>query len=499
MIPQFSREDVKSILYYLGKLIQGLGIIMLVPLFVAILNREWAPSLNFIVSILCCLFIGNILYLKHPKEINLNWRQGMSLVALSWLVAMFLSAIPLFLSGNYLSYLDSCFEAMSAYTTTGFTLAKNLDYMAHSYNFWRHFMCFIGGQGIILVAMTFFVKGGSASKVYMSEGKEEKIMPNVVQTAKFIWLVSFTYLIIGTSILFFINFARNASVGRALFHSVCLFMSGWDTAGFSVQSQNIMYYHSPVIELVTGVLFILGAINFGVHYAVWTGKPQELFKNYELRIYMLSILTLFTLICFSFINNFPFPDYFSFFRKTFYHLISAHTSVGYSSWSINNFNRQWHTLGVLALILAMSFGGCSSSTAGGIKMLRLGIFFKGIKKEMRRLTSPESAIIIEKIHHIKEIVVEDNYVKMVSIIIILYITSFFLGSMVGVFYGYPFLGSLFESVSATGNTGLSVGIVSSSAPAGLKVIYILQMWLGRLEFLSVFVLLRFLVSLKSPQ
>ena len=499
MIPQFSREDVHSILYYLGKIITGLGIVMLIPLFVGIANKEWGPCVNFIITSLFCISIGNIFYLRYPAEVDLNWRQGMSLVAISWLLAMFLGSLPLFLSGHYNSYLDSCFEAMSAFATTGLVLVNDLDHMAYSYNFWRHLMCFIGGQGIILVAMTLFVKGGSAFKVYVGEGRDEKIMPNLAQTAKFIWLVSFTYLLIGTAILTIINLVRNMSFGRALFHGVCLFMAGWDTAGFGVQSQNVLYYHSPAVELVTAMICLLGAINFGVHYAVWTGKPRELLKNYELKVYIFSILALFAIISVAFMRMFPFPGYLSFFRISFYHLISAHTGVGYASVAISHFTRYWPALALLALILAMGFGGSTSSTSGGIKILRLGIFFKGVKKEVRKLTSPEYSIIVERFHHIRDITIEENSVKMAAIIIILYTVLYISGAMFGLFYGYPFLPSLFESVSAAANVGLSMGITSPSMPDGLKVVYIIQMWMGRLEFISVFVLFRFILSLKSPQ
>ncbi len=499
MIPHFSREDVNSILHYIGKLIQGMGVVMLVPVFVGIINMEWAPSIDFILSSLLCLFIGNLILLKFNEVRDLNWRQGMSLVALSWIMAMFFGAIPLFLSGHYNSYLDSLFEAMSAFATTGLVLVNNVDHMAYAYNFWRHFMCFIGGQGIILVALTLFVKGGSAFKVYVGEAREEKIMPNIIQTARFIWLVSLTYLIIGTSILFFINLLRNVSTGRALFHSVCLFMSGWDTAGFAVQSQNILYYHSPAIEIVTAMIFLLGAVNFGVHYAVWTGRPQELVRNFELKVYMFSILALFSLVCVGFVMQFPFPGYVPFFRKAFYQLISAHTGVGYSNITVQHFLYYWPPLAILGIILAMGLGGSSSSTAGGIKILRVGLFFKGIKKEVRILTSPESAVIVERFHHIRDIAVEDNHIKMSAIIILLYVAVYLAGGVIGSFYGYPFLPSLFESVSATANVGLSMGITSPSMPNGLKIVYMMQMWLGRLEFISIFVLFRFILSLKSPQ
>ncbi|MCX8082611.1 MAG: TrkH family potassium uptake protein [bacterium] len=498
MIPYFSREDIGLILYYLGKIIKGIGVIMLIPLFVGVINKEWLPSINFLFTALISIIIGSIPVIMFHEDRDLNWRQGMSVVALSWIIAMLIGAIPLYLSGHYISYLDASFEAMSAFATTGLVVVNDLDHMSYAYNFWRHLMCFIGGQGIILVALTLFVRGGSVFKVYVGEAREEKIMPNIIQTARFIWFVSLTYLVIGTGILFSINLLRNISPGRALFHAICLFMAGWDTAGFAVQSQNVLYYHSPVVELVTAMFCLLGAVNFGVHYAAWTGKPKELLRNYELKLYMISILTTFFLVCSGFIIHFPFPNFISFFREGFYQLISAHTGVGYSNIALHNFS-YWPPLAILGLIIAMGLGGSSTSTSGGIKILRIGILLKGIKKEINVLTSPGATVVVERFHHIKDITIEDNHIKMAAIIIILYTVLYLIGGIIGVVYGYPFLPSLFESVSASANVGLSMGITSPFMPAGLKITYIIQMWIGRLEFLSVFVLFRFLLSLKSPE
>jgi len=498
MIPYFSREDVGPILHYLGKIIQGIGALMFVPFFIGVLNGEWEPSMDFVLVSLFSIALGSVLLFIFREEKDLNWRQGMSVVTLCWIVVMLLGALPLYLSGHYLSYLDASFEAMSALATTGLVLVNDLDHMSYACNFWRHFMCFIGGQGIILVALTLFVRGGSAFKVYVGEAREERIMPNIIQTARFIWLVSLTYLVIGTAILFAINFWRGVSAGRALFHAICLFMAGWDTAGFAPQSQNVLYYHSYLIDLVTAMFFLLGAVNFGVHYAVWTGKPRELLKNYELKLYMASILITFFIVCIGFKAPLPFPNFISFFRESFYQLISAHTGVGYSNISIHNFS-YWPPLAILGLIIAMGLGGSSTSTSGGIKILRIGILLKGIKKELKIFTSPGATVVVERFHHIREITIEDNHIKMAAIITLLYIALYLAGGMIGVFYGYPFLPALFESVSASANVGLSMGITSPFMPAGLKLTYIIQMWMGRLEFFSIFVFFSFLLSLKSSE
>jgi trk system potassium uptake protein TrkH len=499
MIPQFSRDDLKGIFHYTGKLIILLGYLFLLPLFVALLYKEWNPANDFIFSSLFSLSIGYLIVYQFPEESDINWRQGMTIASLIWLIYMFLGAIPLYLSGHYRSYLDSCFESMSALATTGLVLVNDLDHMANSYNFWRHFMCFIGGQGIILLGLLIFFRGASASIIYVGEAREEKILPNVVQTAKFIWVVSMCYLIIFTLILGIINIIHSFSFSRAFFHAICVFMAGWDTAGFAVQTQNIAYYHSPLIDIITSLIVILGAVSFGLHYALWTGKFKEIFKNYEFKTFMISIifLTLFAYIGFiKFTKNI---DFFSSFRIISYHIISGHTGVGYTNGDSFYLKNYLPDFSLIFLIIAMGLGGCSCSTSGGIKMLRIGLILKELKKEVKGYSLPTSTVIVEKFHHIKDISLTDTQVKLSSIILIMYIATYIIGGIIGTFFGYPFLHSLFESTSACANVGLSVGITNPDMPNLLKITYIIEMWIGRLEFISVFVFIKYLISLRSPE
>jgi trk system potassium uptake protein TrkH len=499
MIPQFSRDDLKGIFHYTGKLIILLGYLFLFPLFVAIIYKEWNPAIDFIFSSLFSFSIGYLIIWRFPEEVDINWRQGMTIASLIWLIYMFLGAIPLYLSGHYNLYIDACFESMSALATTGLVLVKNLDHMAHSYNFWRHFMCFIGGQGIILLGLLIFFRGAGAFKIYVGEAREEKILPNVVQTAKFIWLVSMCYLIIFTLILGFVNIFHGISPSRSFFHAICIFMAGWDTAGFAVQSQNIAYYHSILIDIITSLIVILGAVSFGLHYAVWTGKFKEIFKNYEFKTFMVSIilLTFFAFIVFmKFTKN---VDFFSSFRIISYQIISGHTGVGYTNADSYYLKNYFPDFSLILLIIAMGFGGCSCSTSGGIKMLRIGLILKELKKEVKGYSLPTSTVVVEKFHHIKDISLTDTQVKLSSIILIMYIATYLIGGIIGTFFGYPFLHSLFESTSACANVGLSVGITNPDMPNLLKLTYIIEMWAGRLEFISIFVFIRFLFSLRSPE
>lgn len=497
MIPQFSREDLRGIIHYTGKLVICLGYLMLIPTLVGILFKEWNPVLDFIISSLFTLSFGYFLVFLFPEGEDINWRQGMTITSTIWLLYMFLGAIPLYLSGHYKSFLDSCFESMSAFATTGLVLVNDLDHMALSYNFWRHFMCFIGGQGIILVGVLIFFKGASAFKIYVGEAREEKILPNVVQTAKFIWGVSLCYLIIFTFIIFILNIFHGISPSRSFFHAICIFMAGWDTAGFSVQSQNISYYHSGILDLVTAFIVILGAVSFGLHYAVWTGKFKEIFENYELKVFLSSILILTLLSFLGYIKTFN-NEFLSSFRIVAYQILSGHTGVGYSNID-SYFLKNWSDFSLIFLIIAMGLGGCSCSTSGGIKMLRIGLILKEVKKEVKGYSFPLSSVIVEKFHHIKDVYLTDSQIKISSIIILIYIVTYLMGGIVGTFFGYPFLYSLFESTSACANVGLSIGITNPSMPKFLKVIYIIEMWIGRLEFISVFVFIRYLFSLRSPE
>jgi trk system potassium uptake protein TrkH len=421
--------------------------------------------------------------------------QGMIVVSLSWLVAMFLGAIPLYLSGHWKSYLDACFDAMSGFATTGLALVQDLDHLSYAHNFWRHLVMFIGGQGIIIVALAFFIKGFSgAFKMYVGEARDERIMPNVVHTSRFIWLVSLTYLLLGTLALAISGIFNGMKPVNAFFHGACIFMAAFDTGGFSPQSQNILYYHSFAYEVITIVIMVLGAINFKLHYHIWMGNRREIWKNIEARVLFISIIATFFITAIGLIQAGIYPKVVMLFRKGFYQLVSGHTGTGYQTIYALQFSREWNDLALVGVIIAMALGGAVCSTTGAIKMLRVGIIYKALKEDIKKIIFPEASIMIERFHHIKEVFLEDKQVRSALLITLAYLILYLLGSLIGMLFGYPFLHALFESTSAAANVGLSCGITQTTMPATLKVTYIIQMWAGRLEFMSVFTLLGFLVA-----
>jgi len=495
MILKPQPKDLRVIGYYLGRIIIALGFFKFIPLIVGIFLGEVNPTLDFAIGSLFSFIIGLILINLFYTKADLNWMQGMVVVSLTWLVAMLLGAIPLYLSGHWKSYLDSCFDAMSGYATTGLTLVQDLDHLSYSHNLWRHFMMFVGGQGIVVVALS-LLRGGfsGALRMYVGEAREEKILPNVIQTARFIWLVSIIYLVLGTLSLGIAGIIEGMSPKNSFFHGACIFMAAFDTGGFAPQSQNILYYHSLGFEILTIIFMFLGAMNFNLHYALWTGNKREIFKNIEIITFFITVLGIYSLVGFDLTRLNVYPGRITLFRKGFYQLISGHTGTGYATIYAKQFIREWPQLALVGITIAMGLGGGICSTTGAIKSLRIGILFKGIFQDTKRLMLPESAIVFEKFHHIKDVFLGDKQVRGALIILVCYLGLYLLGAIIGMFFGYPFLDSLFESTSAAGNVGLSCGITKITMPIPLKITYIFEMWAGRLEFISVFTLIGFLIA-----
>lgn len=488
-------EDLKIIGFYLGKIILGLALTMIIPILISFCFGEVNPVLDFLLGIEISVLVGLLLIKICNTDKDLNWMQGMIVVSLSWIVAMILGAIPLYLSGHWKSFLDACFDAMSGFATTGLVLVQDLDHLSYAHNFWRHLIMFFGGQGIVVIALSFFVRGFSgAFKMYVGEARDERIMPNVINTSRFIWLVSIVYLLLGTLALSLTGIFNGMKPANSIFHGACIFMAAFDTGGFAPQSQSILYYHSFAYEVITVIIMVLGAINFKLHYHLWMGNRKELVKNIETRTLFTTVIATFAVVAVGLTQRGIYPEAIALFRKGFYQLISGHTGTGFQTIYSAQFFTDWNSLALTGVIIAMALGGAVCSTTGAIKMLRIGIILKAFKEDLKRIIMPEKALVVEKYHHIKEVFLEDKVARSALMITLAYIILYGLGALVGMFYGYPFLEALFESTSAAANVGLSCGITNVAMPAMLKVTYILQMWAGRLEFMSVFTILGFLYA-----
>jgi trk system potassium uptake protein TrkH len=493
-----TRDDLKLIGWGIGRVILGIGLIMLVPLAIALFSTEWNIVLDFLIGIAACVAFWLIMENTCRVNRDLAWSHGLIVASLGWLFAMGFGALPQYLTGHYKVYLDACFDLMSGYTTTGLILIQDLDHVSNGSNMWRHLLTYAGGQGIIVIALTFLFAGtAGAFKIYVSEGKEEKLLPNVVRTARAIWMISLTYLVVGSLFLWLGLMKEGMAPARGGLHAVWLFMGAWSTGGFAPQSLNLLYYHSFLIEIITMVIFIIGSFNFALHYSVWTGKRKEIYRNIEVRSFSITMMITTFMLSIGFAKMTPavYTTLTEYFRKGFYNLASGHTTTGNSTIYATSFFKEFGFIAMWAITLAMAIGASACSTGGGFKGLRMGIVTKSLWGDIKSLVSPESAVVREKVHHVKDIWLDDPLVKGTMLVIISYVVIYGVGGLLGIIYGYNPSVAFFDAVSAGSNTGLSAGLTTPLMPSLLKVYYIFEMWAGRLEFMSVFALFGMSVAL----
>lgn len=496
MILRPQLKDFKIIGFYLGKIIGGLAVFMAIPLAAAFVIGEINPLFDFITSFLFCVVLALALNIFCYTEDEPKWSHGMIVVSFSWLLMSVIAAVPLFLSGHFHSFLDAIFEAMSGFTTTGLSLANDLAHMSYAHNLWRHLTQHMGGMGVVVIVLTFFVRGSSgAFRLYVGEARDERVLPNIQKTARFIFGASFFFLLLGSAALALSAFSGGMPLHKAIFHGLCIFMAAFNTGGFSPQYQSVLYYHNFAFELITIAIMVLGAMNFRLHYVIWTGQFNELRRDFEIAAFFLSVMVLAGLTVFGLTQLGVYDSVAALFRKGFYQVISAHTGTGFQTIYSVQFAHEWGSLALFGVIFAMSVGGCANSTAGGIKVMRLGIVAKAFVNDVKHYVSPEAAVFVQKIHHIKDTVLTEKQMRIACMVVIAFLFTFFVGGVVGMMCGYPFVDSFFESTSATGNVGLSCGVTSPSMPTALKVTYIFQMWAGRLEFISVLALIGFILAL----
>ena len=419
-------------------------------------------------------------------------------VAISWLGCVLIAAIPGFFSGHYACFLDACFDVMSGFTTTGLTLIQDLDHISDGLNTWRHLLSYIGGQGMIVLALSFLTRAlPGGHRLYVGEGKDERLSPSVAETSRLIWRISLWYLAVGTGMLAVGAWASGIAGYRGFLHGMWIFMAAWSTGGFAPNTQSIVYYHSWLFETLTMVLFVLGSLNFGLHHAIWRGKRSEARRNLEVQAFLVTSigLTLFALFALS--RAGVYSGAVALFRRVTYQVLSAHTTTGFMSVYPAQLVTQWGPLPVLVLVFAQMIGGSASSTAGGYKGIRVGLAVKSLGHEIRRLLLPESAVTVTRFHFFKDASLEDRLVKSALLIIGLYTVTFAVTTFAGVAAGYPLDVSMFEAASATGNVGLSAGLTTSAMPAFLKIWYIIVMWVGRLEFMAVLVFVGYLLQMRK--
>lgn len=478
--------EIRSIFHYTGFICVLLGLLMLVPIVVALIYGENRYILPFIYSAIISIVIGFILYRLFKKDADLSLKSSMVFSTGIWLVACALSALPFYFSGD-LTYLDGYFEAMSGYTTTGFSMYTNLDAAAYTMDFWRGFMQWMGGIGIIVLALSILSSPAvNIMRMYSAEGRDERILPSIRHTARIILYIYVLYTVIGI-ILF--NLA-----GMPLFDSVFYTFSALSTGGFAMQNASIAFYHNFSIEIVAIIVMIIGATNFALHYTVLKGKWKEYFKDIETKVAW-PLLIVGTLLVAIFLYNTPYygHDFLLSLRYSVFQVVSALTTTGLQTSSGAEINNHYAGMGIFILTLLMIIGAGSCSTGGGIKWIRIGIMVKSIWWEIKSFLLPKSAKIHRKIHHVKDITVDSDILRLTGLFVFTYLFVYIVSVIIILFYYQNVSQVLFEVASAVGNVGLGSGLMTADSPVIAKLVFIADFWVGRLEIWPIMLFLAVII------
>lgn len=462
--------------------------LMFIPLILAFCMHEYDAAVNFLTSIGITGICGSILLYCKVDQGNMSWRQALVIVGLAWLFLSFFGTFPLWFSGHYASFLDAFFEGVSALTASGLSLVIDVDHMALSVNTWRFIMHLTGGIGVLVIAVALgvFGSGAGVAALYQAEGRNDHVMPEIKQTSRFIAKVSGVILASGFVACVIPLLLKGMSPVRALFSSFWITSSAYATGGMVGQASGIMFYHSWPLEIITLFLMIFGTINFLLYGDLWRGEIKAFFKDIEIRTLAIWIGILVVLMMLALMNASYFQDAFSMIRRALYLILSAATNTGFTTTYSGQVLYAMSSGAFFVAILAMVVGGSASSTTGGVKALRIGIIVKTVIQTVREALAPDRARPRTFFYHQGRQLLSPELASSAMTILLLYLLTFAVGSILGIAYGYDALPSIFESVSAASNAGLSAGIVSPSMPAGLKLFYMAEMWLGRLEFIALF-------------
>ncbi len=463
--------DLKAVSQSLGMVFIVIGLLGLVPLLVSLFyNEDITPFMA--VSVLP-LAAGMVITRFYQGEIDLRVKHAAIAAALTYLIAAILGAVPFMYYG--MGLLDSVFEAMSGWTTTGLTMIADVEAMPRSLLFWRSFMQWLGGVGVIVLMLVILAGTGSAAeKLYQAEARKDRIKPRLLSTVRLIWWIYLIYSLAGI-LLYYL-------AGMTVFDAVNHSLSMLSTGGFSTRNLNIESFGSFGIELVTILIMMLGATNFLVHYKVLTGRRSALFRDLETRsLFLITILG--ALVLFLKVPSL---------RASLFQAVSAITTTGSSSIDVTALGE----FPKLAMSFMMMVGANTGSTGGGFKIIRFIIVLKLMAWWIKEKLLPEHAVITKKLSGVE---LTSENLQEPAVFLLLYLFIFSLGTLAFTYMGYPTVDAIFEVVSAQSNVGLSAGITRAGLEPLGKALLIFHMWIGRLEIIPVLVLAESILRIRPKK
>jgi trk system potassium uptake protein TrkH len=409
---------------------------------------------------------------------------ALAAAALIWVAIALVGSVP-FVLGLQMSWTDSIFEAMSGWTDSGFTMLRTVDSTPKTLLFWRSFMQWIGGMGVIAFGIAMLSRSSLMQhQLYRSEGRSEELMPSVVSTGRRMWVIYVFLTILFTAIVML--------SGIPLWDAFNLTMVSISTGGFTMHSEGISFYDNALLEALLIPVMIVGALPFKLYFFMYMGKIKPFFQDRVVQLILaLAILgSLVVSLDLHIFNSLPLATAV---RQGFFCTVSAVTSTG-----LQNSDLHWFAGPLIIITILMMIGGASGSTAGGVKANRVILGYEGLVWWFRRFFSRgkmvipfrhEGRIIPKKI---SEVELSKN-----MLIIVLWVLTIFVATILALHLASTTFDThevVFEEVSAMGNNGMSVGYMTPDSPHEIKLIFIFLMWIGRLEIIPVLILFMGLLS-----
>ena len=433
---------------------------------------------GILISSLINSAVGAFLYYrtKDAKNKDLKRRDGYLIVTSSWVCMCLFGMLPYIITGQIPNASNAFFETVSGYTTTGATILDDIESLDHSILYWRSLTQWIGGMGIIVLAVAILpFLGIGGMQLFVAEAPVfslDKLQPRIKETAKRLWIIYISF----TILLFFILWAEGMNLFDAVNHAMTTFATG----GFSTKNASIGYFESPLIQYTIILFMIISATNFTLTYFALKLDFRKVINNEEFRIYFSFILIL-TLIVFStlvFIDNSYLEETF---RDSLFNIASIVTTSGFTTADFTG----WTEFITILFFILMFFGACAGSTSGGIKIVRHVILLKNSYIEIKKQLH-QSGVFPLKFNNRR---VPAEVVSNILAFTMVYVVVFSLGSIIMTIMGVDFMTSIGSVAATLGNVGPGIGDVGPSStynsiPVGGKWVLSLLMFIGRLELFT---------------
>lgn len=467
----------------LAVVLLAFGAIILLPVVVACIESEYMATVPFVIASTFSISLGLLLrwYGRSHRDFDLLKRnEGLLIVTLTWILCSIVGAIPYLFYG--LSPLDALFESVSGITTTGATILVDFSTYSNTFFFWRSLTQWLGGMGIIVLFVAILPQFGVAGrKIFFAEAPgptEEKITPRITHTAKALWLVYLLLTALEIGALYF--------AGMPLHDAICNSLTTMAAGGFSPHPQSIMGYQSSAITWIVTFFMLLAGGNFALQYRFLIKRHYKaLWASEEFRFYicivLLSSAALFVVL---FLSQAETAN--TALRDSLFQIISIITTTGFSSADF----ALWIVPAQVIIFMMMFVGGCAGSAGGGIKVARVLFTFKFLKREMSQLLHPKAVLPIK----IDKVTVQDDVQRqMLSFLLFYIVLMLFSGLLVTMIEQDAAIGFI-GTATTIGNVGPGFGDIGpmgtfSSVHAASKVLFIIDMLVGRLELIPFLVML----------